>query len=190
MNRRDATRLVSIALSALLAAAAFAGCAKDEKKDDAPDYSITFAADGPPAAGEIALAASTEGDRLVLDVVAGGGFSADAYALAFRLTYDRDVMKYAGTVEAGDALASDGVELLAAAAQNGKNELVVGVSRSNTFDGVALAEGGVLLRLTFKPVGAGTTRVDFVETGRRLAGDRLDAIDVAAWKGGTATVKD
>jgi hypothetical protein len=188
MNRRDGTRLRWVILLALLGAVVVAGCA--EKKDEAPDLSIAFVPDGSPAAGEIALATEKDGDRLVVRVVTGGGFAADAYALAFRLTYDRDVMAYAGTIETGDALAEGGVEVLAAAAQNGNDELVVGVSRADTFDGAALAAGGVVATLAFKPEGKGTTRLDFAESGRRLAGDRLDAIEVAAWKGGTVTVKE
>ena len=188
-DRRDWTALiVGTALAGLLLGLVFLGCQGASRHHGGADLSISYVPDGTPGTGEIALAPGSSGETLVVRVVAGGGFE-KAYALAARLTYDRKVMEYAGPVTAGDPLKTGGVEVLTAAAENGKGQLVVGVSRANTFDGVALAAGDEIASLEFRPVGKGTTRLDFSDERRRLASDRLEEIPVTAWTGGMVTVK-
>ena len=190
MDRRDwITLLIGTTLAGVALGILFAGCQPGGGHHHAGQaLSISFVPDGAPATGEIALAPGSEGEPLVVRVVAGGGF-AKAYALAFRLTYDRTVMEYAGPVTAGDPLKAGGVEVLSAAAENDHGQLVVGVSRANTFQGVTLAAGDEIASLVFRPVGKGSTRLDFSEERRRLADERLEEITVNAWTGGTVTVK-
>ena len=182
-----AFRFALAAALALLLGLGAIGCESDDDKDDDDELTAVFTADGRAGEGEIALAdGGSEGGVLRVDVVAGGGFT-DAYGLSFRLTYDREVIRFT-EVTAGDALADGGVELLCLARENEADELIFGLSRADTFDGAALQAGDVFATLTFNARGAGTTRLDFVEERSRLADSRLEEIEVSAWKGGEVVV--
>ena len=189
MSRADVRRLAVLFALLALFALALVACEGDDDDDDKPAYTVDFTPAGTAGDGEIALVpVSADGDRLTVDVVSGGGFSDDAYGLAFKLAYDPAVIGF-DSAEDGDALASSGVELIAMAHQRDAGELVFGISRSDTFAGVELEAGAAIARLVFEAQEPGETAMTFVEERSRLAGDRLEPIDVAAWIGGIATVR-
>jgi len=163
------------------------GCGGDDDDDD-QDLSISYAADGEPGETGIALALNrTDGDLLIVDVVTGGGF-VDAYALAFRLTYDNEVMTFEDRT-AGEALAADGVTVICLANENARGELIFGVSRADSFDGADPEAGNPIASLAFRATGKGETRLDFLEEHRGMADNRLRSLDVAEWIGGAVEVR-
>lgn len=184
-HTRTRWNLLAVLALVVLTASLFA-CSGDDD-DDGSSLSVSFAADGEPAEGEIALVAGgSDDDRLVIDVVAGGGFT-DAYGVAFRLTYDPGILSYRA-VKAGGSLLSGGIEVIALGGGNGSGEVSIGVTRSDVFSGVVLDEGAVLAEIEFEAKKKGTAEIDFAESRRALVDGRLETIDVARWIGGAAKV--
>ena len=145
-----------------------------------------------PASGNIVLVldvASSSGDTLVLDVRVSSATFLDVYGAAFDLCYDDTVLEYQGADGTGSALCADGNCFVVDNTITGK--VIVGITRNNpAVGGVTLADGNLILKLTFEGIGVGDGGLNFdclpSDDGLQDSGD--NPIAGTDWQAGTATV--
>ena len=110
---------------------------------------LTFAAAASPAPGMVVMreGSASTCDRAAIDLVATD--VADVFGASFTVSFDPDLVDYDGYSVSGSALTSDGaqVEVLATP---GHGQLVFGISRFLTPDGIDVSGTAPLVRLYFR----------------------------------------
>jgi hypothetical protein len=150
-----------------------------------------------PASGNIILVenvASSSGSTLVLDMRVSGTTFPDVYGAAFDLCYDETVLEYQGADGTGSALCADGnCPSPSAVDTTVTGKVIVGITRNNpAAGGVTLADGDLILKLTFKGIKEGDGGLDFIclpsDDGLQDSSDNPITIPAPDFQAGTATV--
>ena len=187
MNR--AFRLVILG-AALLAVA----CSGGGGGGTGPSFSAGYQ---DPASGNIILVenvASSSGSTLVLDLKVSGVTFPDVFGAAFDLCYDDTVLEYQGADGTGSALCADGNCLTPPVVDETiTGKVIVGITRENyAAGGVPLADGNLILKLTFEGIAVGDGDLNFdclpSDDGLQDSGDNPITIPAPDFQAGAATV--
>jgi hypothetical protein len=191
MRRRVAAamgRRLERVLAPLLAAAALAcgggGGGGGNGPPTQPQPSVTFSPAGTAGLNSIALQSDplTTPQALVVQVIARG--VADLYAVAFDLQYPTAQLRFR-QAEEGDYLRTGGASTSLQVVEGPAGTLVIGLTRLGAVAGVSGGEG-LLVRVTFDAVGAGSGELRFAENA---AFDSTGAIKTdVRWVAGSVTV--
>jgi len=189
MNKRSCVWLVLLFSVSVLV---FAGCQKsgddDDNGGDVSFHSVSFTPEGQGGAGDLWLElgdVDVAHGKITLKVI-GDAFA--AYGVAGRLLFDQKVLMLTGAY-AGDALAGENVQIVAAGAANDEGG-VFGFSRSGDYSSSAeVTKSKVIGTLEFKLIAHGTAEITFNADRSRVVNEVLDSVEVAHWLGGTVMVE-